>query len=88
MPNTRVVVNRKGVRYYMQGGGGVRELLAAKANAIARQADSNSGRTGDHRVDHAVGPERLRYAVITDTWNAMWREARGRALTRAQGAGR
>lgn len=88
MPNTRVVVNRRAVRWYLQGNGGVRENLAARAAAIAAQADANSGRPGDHRVDSAVGANRIRYAVITGTWNAMWREARGRALTRALGAGR
>lgn len=88
MANTRLVVNSRAVEYYLKGGGGVSELLAGKAAAIARQADANSGRTGDHTVDHAIGRRRIRYAVYTETFNAMWREARQRALTRAFGAGR
>lgn len=88
MANTRIVVNRRSVEWYLKGGGGVAENLSARAGAIARQADANSGRAGDHKIDHAVGRRRIRYAVITDTWNAMWREARNRALSRALGAGR
>ena len=88
MPNTRVVVNRKAVDVYLKGGGGVAEDLARRANAIRTAADTGSGRGGDHTVDSAVGRRRIRFAVYTETFNAMWREARQRTLARALGAGR
>lgn len=86
--NVRIVVNPKAVEFYLKGGGKVAEVVTDKANAIATSADANTGRTGDHKVDTGIGPRRFRAAVITETFNAMHREADQRTLSRALDAGR
>lgn len=84
----RIATNARGVEFYLKGGGGVAEAATDTATTIADAADANTGRAGDHRVEVQVGRKRFRAAVITDTFNAMHREADSRSLTRAIDAGR
>lgn len=84
----KIVLNQAGIDWYLHGGGGVEDELRRIATNIAEAADANSGRAGDHRVEVTQIPTRVRAAVITDTWNAMHREADSRSLTRALDAAR
>lgn len=83
----KLVVNRRGVSDLLRSPQVAAELKR-RADAIAAAADSNTGRASDHRVEVQIGRTRARAAVITDTFNAMHREADQRTLTRAIDAGR
>lgn len=84
----KIELNHRGIEFYLQGGGGVMEHLVDKGEAVALTADANTGRLGDHRVESSATGRRARVAVITDTFNAMHREADQRTLTRALDAAR
>jgi hypothetical protein len=83
----RIVVNRANVRHVLRSPDALAEVTR-RARLIAQTADGNTGRPGDHSVDSAVGRNRARAAVYTETFNAMWREADSRTLTRAIDSGR
>lgn len=87
MANLRIVLNRKGVKTLLTSDKVLADLVR-RANAVAVAADGNSGRGGDHSIESAVGRNRARAAVYTDTFNAMHREADQRTLTRAIDAAR
>jgi hypothetical protein len=76
MALTRLVINRAGVRRTLNSAG-VRADLLARARRVAAAAGPghvvNSGSTG----------QRARVEVVTDTVDAMVREAKERSLTRA-----
>jgi hypothetical protein len=59
-----------------------------RAQLIADAANAKTGRSEDHIVDSEIGDKRARSAVLTNTWNARWREARERTLTSSVDAGR
>lgn len=85
--NLRIVVNPKGVDQLLKSPEVLGDL-ERRGRAIAAAADGNTGRPGDHRVESEIGSKRARVAVITDTFNAMHREADQRTLSRALDAGR
>lgn len=83
----RFVLNRAAVRELLRSPQITAEI-ARRARLIAAAADSATGRPGDHSVEVAVGRNRSRAAVYTETFNAMHREADSRTLTRSIDAGR
>lgn len=85
--SVRVVTNRAAARKILTSVAAEADVTR-RARLIATAADARTGRPGDHIVDSQIGRRRARAAVITDTWNARWREARDRALTSSIDAGR
>jgi hypothetical protein len=77
----RIELNRAGVRDILRSPGVLADL-ERRAQAVAAAAGPG------HTVDTGVGPNRARAAVYTDTFEAMWEEARNRNLSRAFGAAR
>ena len=77
----RFKLNRAGVRALLRGPA-VQADLRRRGNAIASAAGPG------HRVDSEVGRNRARVEVVTETFEAMRKEARDRNLTRAFGHGR
>lgn len=77
----RIVLNRRGVRELLRSPEILRDL-ERRANNIARAAGPG------HEVDSAIGRNRARAAVFTDTFEAAHNEATSRSLTRAIDAGR
>lgn len=81
MAKVKVVVNPKAVRDILRG----REMQAD----LERRARRISTAAGPgHRVESNVGRNRARAVVITETYEAMRREATRRSLSRALDAGR
>lgn len=81
MARIRIALNRKSVRSLLSSPA-VAADLERRARAIAAAAGPG------HRVESAIGRNRARAAVITDTAEAAFAEATGRSLTRAIDAGR
>jgi hypothetical protein len=81
MANTRIVLNRAGVKALLRSPEVVADLKR-RAEAIAAVAGEGN------EVEVAVGPTRARAAVVTKTFDAMRDEATDRSLTRAIDAGR
>lgn len=77
----RVVLNRAGMRTLLRSPE-VAADLTRRAQAIAAAAGLG------HRVEVTYGTNRVRVAVITDSFEAMHDEATQRTLTRALDAGR
>lgn len=77
----KVVLNRSGIRQLLRSDE-VRRDLERRAQLIATAAGPG------HEVDSAVGQNRARASVRTDTIEAMVDEATNRTLTRAFDAGR
>jgi hypothetical protein len=81
MANVKVKLNRKGVVELLKS--------AEVANDLDRRAQAIASAAGPgHRIEESETPNRARVAVITDTFEAMRREATERSLTRAVDAGR
>lgn len=78
----RIKVNRRTLRWYLEGGGGVSQDLKARADRIASAAGAGM------ETDYQVGRNRARASVRTATYDAMRAEAKTRALSRAFDAGR
>lgn len=79
--NVRLVVHTAAVRQLLNSP----EVRAD----ITRRADAVAGAAGPgHRVEVGSTGRRVRAAVITDTWQARYREATERSLTSAVDAGR
>jgi hypothetical protein len=76
-----VKLNSAGVKALLKSPG-IQADLRRRGNAIASAAGPG------HRVDSEVGRNRARVEVVTETFEAMQREARDRNLTRAVDAGR
>lgn len=81
MARVRIVLNKSAIAGILRSGE-VRRDLERRAENIARAAGPG------HRVDSEVGRNRARAAVITESFEAMRKEARNRNLTRAIDAGR
>lgn len=79
--NVTVKVNRAGVRELLRSPEMLGEL-EQRAQRISTAAGPG------HRIDSAIGPNRARAAVITETVEAMRREATERSLSKALDAGR
>lgn len=77
----RVVINRRGVRDLLRSPE-IAADLRRRAEAIATAAGPG------HRVEVEVGRNRVRAAVVTESFEAMWAEATRRALSAALGAGK
>lgn len=77
----RVKLNREGVRALLQSSE-VQNDLARRARAIAAAAGPG------HDVNVGKGAQRARAEVVTETFEAMAKEARDRNLTRSVDAGR
>lgn len=81
MANVRVVLKRKGMRELLRSP----EVLAdleRRGNAIAAAAGPG------HQVESETGRNRVRVAVITDTFEAAHAEATTRSLSRSIDAAR
>lgn len=78
--SVRVVLNHAEVRRLLLGEGqyaGVKEDLRRRAEAVAEAAGPGNV------VEEGGSRERARFAVVTETVEAMENEARNRSLTRA-----
>lgn len=77
----RIDLNRASVKALLRSP----EVLAE----LERRARNIAAAAGPgHIVDSQIGRNRARAAVITDSFGAMWREARERNLSRSIDAGR
>lgn len=89
---TRVVLNHPGIQWYLDGGGGVRELLRSKAEVVLWEAKSDPhDDTGDYEAglhieeDHT---DRLAVRVVSGDWKGHILEANYGILARALDAAR
>lgn len=83
--NVRVVLNHAEIARLLRGEGeyrGVKEDLRRRADAVAEQAGPGNV------VEEGGSRARARFAVVTETPEAMLNEARHRTLTRAVDAAR
>lgn len=83
----RLVINPKATGILLRAPGVAAEV-ERRARLIADAANSTTGRPDDHIVDSENEGKRARSAVITNTWNARWREVRERVLSSSVDAGR
>jgi hypothetical protein len=81
MEQIKIKLNRAGIRELLRSPG-VQADLRRRGNAVASAAGPG------HRVDSEVGRNRARCEVVTESFEAMAREARDRNLTRAFGHAR
>lgn len=80
--SVRVVVNPKAVAFYLKGGGGVRELLESKGDAM-------KDAVGDGiETETYVGKNRMRVSVFTATAAAAADENANHTLTASLDAAR